>query len=49
MAQNRIFTLPDTPLTDPDFDFPGQQLYTYALGYSKLIVNQIQHDSNVEN
>jgi len=41
------------PLKPPDrpwiWIFPGQQLWTNALEYSKLIVNQIKYDSNVEN
>jgi len=38
MAQNRVYVPPDRPWF---WIFTGQQLYTYALEYSKLIVNQI--------
>ena len=37
MAQNRIFIPPDRPWF---WIIPGQQLYTYSLRYSKLIVTQ---------
>ena len=41
MAQNRDFVPPDTPRQGLILIFfPGQQHYTYALGYSKLIVTQ---------
>ena len=30
-------------------NFTSAKLLTYALGYSKIVTNQIKHDSNAEN